>query len=60
MFFKQVSIGEYFTFAGNSQVWLKTSPRTIQKIGENKPITHTKNLPINLIGDMEKAIKKAK
>lgn len=60
MFFKQVSIGEYFTFTGSPQVWLKTSPRTIQKMGENKSITHTKNLSVTLIGDMEKAMRKAK
>ncbi|HEY9702570.1 MAG TPA: hypothetical protein V6C58_09000 [Allocoleopsis sp.] len=60
MLFKQVSIGEYFTFAGSSQVWLKTSPKTIQKIGENKSVVHTKNLSVIPIGDMEKAMKKAK
>lgn len=60
LLFKQVQIGEYFTFTDNPQIWQKVGLKKIQKLNDINIIEHTKNTPVFLIGDMEKAIKSVK
>ncbi len=54
--YRQVPLNHYFMFPESNDVWTKVSPQKIRKIGLTEIVKHSKNVPVLLIGDLDRVI----